>query len=176
MGGQGSGRPIGCTQPCGTQTKYNWHWRRGENCQICREAVAAIAKANYVPKPRAVRPSPAVRKQDRKDWLIDQKLGRVACMDCGMKVTENNTFVFDYDHRDPQLKSFSISTQLHNYTEHILLKEMEKCDLVCANCHRHRTNHQQRTGILTGYRKDRSQQQTLTCQDSVLTLFDLSNI
>jgi L-lysine 2,3-aminomutase len=171
MGGQGSGRKVGCTQPCGTQTKYNWHWRRNETCQICKEAVAAIARANYVPKLRAIRPSPAVRKQDRKDWLIDQKMTRVACLDCGLKVEPHMTYVFDYDHRDPHLKSFTISQHLHSYTEYVLLQEMSKCDLVCANCHRHRTNNQQRTGILTGYRKDRGQQQTLICQELVPTLF-----
>ena len=171
MGGQGSGRKIGCTQPCGTKTKYNWHWRRGENCEICKKAIADIARAKYVPKIKSVRPSPAVRKQDRRDWLIEQKMSRVGCFDCGLKVEPHITYVFDYDHREPHLKSFTISQYLHHFTEHRLFQEMDKCDLVCANCHRHRTHAQQQTGILTGYRKDRHHLEQSTCQDWLLTLF-----
>ena len=68
-------------------------------------------------------------------------------------------------------RNFLLIHKYHHFTEFALLQEMDKCDIVCANCHRHRTNHQQKTGILTGYKKDRPQQQTLTCHDSVLTLF-----
>ena len=173
-GGPGTGRPVGCSQPCGTKTKYNYHINRKENCQICKDAINAIARANYVPKIKAQKQSPAVRKRNRRDWLVDQKMSRVACMDCGLKVEAHITYVFDYDHRDPHLKSFAISEYLHQYTEYRLLQEMDKCDLVCAICHRHRTHHQQQTGILTGYKKDR--QQPSNCHDVVLTLFDLSNI
>ena len=171
MGGPGSGRYPKTQAPCGTKAKYNYHLRRKEICQMCKDANAAWSRLRNGSKPRTIRPAPAVRKQDRKDWLVDQKMSRVGCMDCGLKVVASNTFIFDYDHRDPHLKSFTISSHLHDYTEYVLLQEMDKCDLVCANCHRHRTNHQQRTGILTGYKKERPLQQTLTCHDSVLTLF-----
>jgi hypothetical protein len=170
MGGPGSGRLIGCTQPCGTKTKYNWHWRRGETCQICKDAVAAISRANYVPKPKFARPSPAVRKRDRRQWLIDQKVARVACMDCLKKVERDNTFVFDFDHRDPEQKSFAISEYLHTYTTDRLLHEMDKCDLICANCHRVRTNAQQKNGVLTGYKQNRYKQN----RSEQLTLLDLT--
>jgi hypothetical protein len=176
MGGPGSGLARGPGQgrppsPCGTRAKYQYHRKRGEHCQMCLEAATEWSRKQKGSQPRVIRPSPAVRKQDRKDWLIDQKMSRVACLDCGLKVEPHITYVFDYDHRDPHLKSFTISQHLHSYTEYVLLQEMSKCDLVCANCHRHRTNNQQRTGILTGYRKDRAQQQTLSCHDSVLLLF-----
>jgi hypothetical protein len=171
MGGQGSGRLPGTKAICGTKAKYNYHLRRGETCQMCKEANTAWSRARNGHRPRAVRPSPAVRKQDRKDWLIKQKMNRVACMDCGLKVEAHITYVFDYDHRDPHLKSFTISEYLHQYTEYVLLQEMDKCDLVCAICHRHRTYAQQQTGVLTGYRKDPHHSQVPKCQDWVLTLF-----
>ena len=169
--GAGQGRPVGCSQPCGTKAKYNYHRKRGETCQMCKEANTAWSRARNGSRPRAVRPSPAIRKRDRRDWLIEQKMRRVACMDCGLKVEAHITYVFDFDHRDPNLKSFAISKYLHQYTEYRLLQEMDKCDLVCANCHRHRTHAQQQTGILTGYRKDLQHLQGPKCQDMVLTLF-----
>ena len=169
--GAGQGRPVGCSQPCGTKAKYNYHRRRGETCQICKEANTAWSRARNGSKPRASRQSPAVRKQDRRDWLIEQKMSRVGCFDCGLKVEPHITYVFDYDHREPHLKSFGIGEYLHHYTEYRLLEEMDKCDLVCAICHRHRTHAQQQTGILTGYRKDLQHLQGPKCQDMILTLF-----
>jgi len=181
MGGPGSGRKPHTNAVCGTRAKYQYHRKRGEHCQMCLDAATQWSRKQKGSKPGKPRYGvtslpPSVRKQARKDWLIAQKLLLGACLDCKIKVTPDNTYMFDYDHRDPHLKSFTISHKYHHYTEDALLLEMDKCDLVCANCHRHRTSHQQKTGILTGYRMNRQQQQTLTCHDSGLTLFDLSNI
>jgi hypothetical protein len=171
MGGQGSGRLPGTKAVCGTTAKYQYHRKRKENCEVCKAAMREFQRLRTGSKPRAIRQSPAVRKQDRRDWLIEQKMSRVGCFDCGLKVEPHITYVFDYDHREPHLKSFTISQYLHHFTESRLLQEMNKCDLVCANCHRHRTHAQQQTGILTGYRRDRHHLEQSTCQDWVLTLF-----
>ena len=59
------------------------------------------------------------------------------CRDCGFSGKEYPE-VLDFDHlRD---KKFEIS-MFHLYTNgiHKVKAEMEKCDLVCANCHRIRT-------------------------------------
>ncbi len=170
LGGPKTGRPIGCSQPCGTKTKYNYHLNKRENCQICKDAVNAQARAKYVPKPKFPRPSPAIRKQDRREWLIDQKVSRMACMDCDKKVERDNTFVFDFDHRDPEQKTKAISQMLHQWTTDRLLHEMDKCDLICANCHRVRTNAQQKSGVLTGYKQNRYKQN----RPEQLTLLDLT--
>ncbi len=164
MGGPGSGRKIGCSQPCGTQAKYYYHWKRGESCDVCKAAVAAIAKAKYVKKPRKTRSS---LKQSRRQWLVNQKMGRISCLDCGLKVKEDSTFVFDFDHRVPSLKTFTISQKLHHRSESELLIEMNKCDLVCANCHRLRTHKQVQAGIIDGYCSEVTQMR----KDAMLTLF-----
>ena len=171
MGGQGSGRLPGTKAICGTKAKYNYHLRRGETCQMCKEANAAWSRATRNgSRPRAPRQPPSVRKADRKNWLIDQKVARVACMDCLKKVERDNTFVFDFDHRDPKQKLFAISEYLHTYTIDRLLHEMDKCDLICANCHRVRTNAQQKSGVLTGYKQNRYKQN----RPEQLTLLDLT--
>ena len=57
------------------------------------------------------------------------------CQDCG------GTFppeCMDFDHRPGTTKRFGISNGQH-YNWPTLLAEVEKCDLVCANCHRTRT-------------------------------------
>ena len=57
------------------------------------------------------------------------------CMDCGGTFPP---YVYDFDHRIPAEKSFSISKGKRVGRE-ALLAEIAKCDLVCANCHRIRT-------------------------------------
>jgi hypothetical protein len=170
MGGQGSGRLPGTKAICGTKAKYNYHLRRGETCQMCKEANAAWSRARNGSRPRAPRQAPSVRKEDRKQWLINQKVARIACMDCDKKVERNNTFVFDFDHRNPDHKTKAISQRLHQWTIEQLLFEMNKCDLVCANCHRVRTHAQRKSGVLTGYKQNRYRQN----RPEQLTLIDLT--
>jgi L-lysine 2,3-aminomutase len=171
LGGPKTGRPIGCSQPCGTKTKYNYHRKYGQNCLICKNANSAWSRARNGSQPKVKQYlSPAVRKEERREWLIDQKVARIHCMDCYKKVERNNTFVFDYDHRDPEQKTEAISKMLHQWTTDRLLHEMDKCDLICANCHRVRTNAQQKSGVLTGYKQNRYKQN----RPEQLTLLDLT--
>jgi L-lysine 2,3-aminomutase len=170
MGGVGSGRLPGTKAVCGTTAKYQYHRKRKENCELCKTAMREFQQRRTGSRPRVVRQPPSIRKEERREWLIDQKVARIACMDCHKKVERNNTFVFDYDHRDPEQKSFAISEHLHSYTTDKLLHEMDKCDLICANCHRVRTNAQQKSGVLTGYKQNRYKQN----RPEQLTLLDLT--
>lgn len=46
----------------------------------------------------------------------------------------------DFDHRNPADKIKELSKLANkNWSERKLLEEIAKCDLVCANCHRDRT-------------------------------------
>ena len=44
--------------------------------------------------------------------------------------------VYDLHHRDPKTKSFAVANAIGNRSLAELLAEAEKCDLLCANCHR----------------------------------------
>ena len=70
---------------------------------------------------------------------IELKLKAGACVDCGLRCTRANFFVFDWDHINPSEKTVAIS--YISDAPGALLKEVEKCELVCANCHRYRTFH-----------------------------------
>ncbi|MDD5147313.1 MAG: hypothetical protein PHV63_02045 [Candidatus Daviesbacteria bacterium] len=75
--------------------------------------------------------------EERKIWLNEIK--NKPCADCGKIYPP---WVMDFDHRDGELKVGSISfLAIHNTSNFEKIKnEMEKCDLVCANCHRQRTH------------------------------------
>ncbi len=75
------------------------------------------------------------RKFELKIILNDFK--SKPCMDCNKSFP---TYAMDLDHRDINLKSFSISDLLHRFVPlERFRSELEKCDVVCAICHRHRT-------------------------------------
>lgn len=58
------------------------------------------------------------------------------CMDCG----ERNPVVLDFDHRNPSEKSFGFgSDKKTKRSVEEFIAELDKCDVVCANCHRIRT-------------------------------------
>lgn len=79
-------------------------------------------------------------RSEKKAHLVAYKGGR--CKDC------NGVFplvCYDFDHVDPSKKSFEISQHLgRSTTMPVLKEEADKCDLVCANCHRIRTSGDER--------------------------------
>ena len=76
------------------------------------------------------------QKQYRKNrvWVNDHK--DVPCVDCGIRYPP---YVMEFDHRPSEKKLFRISAGI-NRKKAVLLVEMAKCDIVCANCHRIRTH------------------------------------
>lgn len=54
------------------------------------------------------------------------------CRRCGLKSTHYE--VYDFHHRDPSKKDITISK--HRLCFASIKKELDKCDLYCANCHR----------------------------------------
>ena len=73
------------------------------------------------------------------DWLIT-KYGGIPCMDCKLVFSWE---CMDFDHRPDEVKWFTIGQMGGRKARpgniNKVLKEIEKCDLVCACCHRTRT-------------------------------------
>lgn len=74
------------------------------------------------------------RHRRLREW-VDSFKDR-PCADCGIKYPP---WVMDFDHRDESEKKFAISKTNHR-AKSVLEAEINKCDVVCANCHRHRTH------------------------------------
>jgi hypothetical protein len=74
------------------------------------------------------------RQQELKDKLWEYK-SKHPCLDCG----ETDPVVLEFDHlRD---KEANVSTLvLRGAGWDTILAEIEKCEIVCANCHRRRTH------------------------------------
>jgi hypothetical protein len=63
-------------------------------------------------------------------WLAEEKW-LTGCAECG----ERDPRCLVYHHRDPSTKRFQISQNAWSRTTASLFAEIEKCDLLCANCH-----------------------------------------
>lgn len=64
------------------------------------------------------------------------------CLDCG----ENDPIVLDFDHRNPKDKFKIIGKMLSgHYSWDSVYREIQKCDVRCANCHRRKTYTQQKS-------------------------------
>lgn len=69
-------------------------------------------------------------RQKNKEKAIEYKGGR--CKKCGYDRCIN---AFDFHHLDPNEKEINISMILNNSWD-IIKKELDKCVLLCSNCHR----------------------------------------
>jgi hypothetical protein len=102
---------------------------RQSYCKACR---AEIDRARYLTR----RDSGLTRKSGgRNDWNLALKAGR-PCTDCGRVYPPQ---VMQWDHRPGTVKTGSIGRDLRGRPRQIILNEIAKCDLVCANCHAIRT-------------------------------------
>ena len=123
--------------------EFNYkHRDRGtfqHRCKTCQsrysQAHYQLNVASYVQRIR--KNNQRTCKQNREklhDYLSAQR-----CMDCGIQ----GLAVLEFDHRDPREKENEISALVRAaYSWSAVLKEIAKCDVVCANCHRKRTARQ----------------------------------
>lgn len=72
----------------------------------------------------------SIKPSDVKKRAISHLGGK--CVDCGFA---GHFSAFDFDHKNPIEKSFKISGKFY-YRWKELLKELNKCELRCSNCHR----------------------------------------
>ena len=71
----------------------------------------------------------SVRQADRRERLARIKAA-TGCERCGI----SDSRVLQFDHKDPYSKSFNVSQGLCKGWD-VLLAEIEKCRVLCANCH-----------------------------------------
>ena len=102
------------------QSCKNARWRNWYKDNILKQRTKACQKSRN-------------RLAGLKQLIIELK--SKPCMDCKKKYPY---YVMDFDHRTN--KKFNISYMVNSrYSIENIQAEIDKCDLVCANCHRIRT-------------------------------------
>jgi hypothetical protein len=116
-------------------------WRRkrlGQRDTFCRSCRSAYGREHYLAnRQRYIDQAAKVKRRlmrERTLRLLDY-FKTHPCADCG----ETDPIVLEFDHlRD---KQFAIGPHLVRRPWKVILAEIEKCEVVCANCHRRRTAH-----------------------------------
>lgn len=74
------------------------------------------------------------RGQKRKAKLVVLAGGK--CLYCEVKYDGKNAAMFQFHHRNPEEKAFALGQNtINDKTWKDVLIELEKCNLLCANCH-----------------------------------------
>lgn len=109
-----------CTK-CGKELPItDFYWRdkaAGRRRSECKNCHNNYVKAKY-----------KERQQD-----IEMIKSNLCCAKCG----DSRGYVLDFHHKDPDKKSDGVAQMLRNNTPwEKIEEEMEKCIVLCANCHR----------------------------------------
>jgi len=66
----------------------------------------------------------------KKDIILNIKK-KLSCEKCG----ESKFYMLDFHHKDPRKKDFGISAKGNCHSWKRIKEELDKCILVCKNCH-----------------------------------------
>ena len=107
----------------------------GKTHPKCKECYTKYNREYYHRNPSQRFSARKSNKKSRvKISLLIQESKNKPCADCGNSFPY---YVMDFDHLKE--KEFTISAKAHNYGRKKLQEEIDKCDVVCSNCHRVRT-------------------------------------
>ncbi len=99
----------------------------------CRECGKGLTQSHYQRNKRQYLDKNLSAFKKRREFARQVK--NRPCADCGVHYPY---YVMDFDHREDEVKKFGLNS-LGRTTMNFLKREIAKCDVVCANCHRERT-------------------------------------
>lgn len=120
-------------------TDFNWKEKNVRRATYCKDCSREYIKNHYKNNRQYY-----IKKAMKRNRVIIQKaqeyLGSYLithpCVDCG----ETDILVLEFDHVDKASKMENVSRIIRKGASlESLIKEVSKCDVRCANCHRRKT-------------------------------------
>lgn len=113
--------------------------RKGKYYEKCKDCMKERGRNYYHKNHERQLRLALIRRANYRKVLRDflDSIKNQPCMDC-----KNNypPYVMDFDHRNSEDKDKEVARMVAGgWSKNNIMKEVKKCDLVCANCHRIRT-------------------------------------
>ena len=106
---------------------------KASNCKACQK----VMKDAHYQRTKQVYIDRAKRVQrDVREFIQAYKESN-PCADCSEYFPY---YVMDFDHLDASSKSGTVASLIKHGMSYRLWEEIDKCELVCSNCHRERTH------------------------------------
>jgi hypothetical protein len=116
-------------------SEFNFrHTATGARNSYCKDCGNNLTRSHYKNNKRQYLDR-NIRSYKKRRELARQIKSR-PCADCGVQYP---FYVMDFDHRASEIKEYELN-RIDRMTTRALLREIAKCDVVCANCHRERTH------------------------------------
>lgn len=109
------------------------HKAKGVRHGYCKECGKILTRSHYRRNKRQYLEKNLQSFQKRREFVRQMK--NKPCADCGITYPY---YVMDFDHRENEIKEFGLNAVTQKAIN-ALKREIAKCDVVCANCHRERT-------------------------------------
>ncbi len=108
---------------------------KNRRCRICaarKTRESYRARGGYT---ETIKNRQNAKRESNRQKMVEY-LSDHPCVKCG----ENDPIVLDFDHISPGNKRIQVSTLMRSCVKwETILREINKCEVRCANCHRRRT-------------------------------------
>lgn len=119
--------------------EFNWRWKkRGERQRTCRTCQNK-QKSNWYQKNKESHKANIYKNKIRNIEIsreyVWEYLSTHPCEECG----ESDPFVLEFDHVKGKKRAEVTKLVRDGYSIKNIQKEIEKCVVLCANCHKRKT-------------------------------------
>ena len=104
--------------------------KKHSQCKACQSRQEHQHYLESKERREAVRTRADVQKMDNVEFIENKK--KQGCAKCGDK----RIYVLDFHHINPEEKDNTIAHMIKSSSIEKLVEEVDKCKLLCANCHR----------------------------------------
>lgn len=101
----------------------------GKRQVYCKECFVSLRKESYEKNKKHYLGKAKSRKKEIVDWIFEMKK-TMKCQRCGF----SHPAALDFHHKNE--KDYDVSQLVRNGNRDKILKEIEKCIILCSNCHR----------------------------------------
>jgi len=106
---------------------------------LCRVCQKNYRREHYINNKQKYIDKAKIYNQNIINWVLEIKQNS-SCTKCG----EDRHWVLDFHHLDPNEKDIDVSSLVKTANKQRILDEINKCVVLCSNCHRD-LHYQQKT-------------------------------